>query len=256
VPALSSLWDSITQRLIPCIEDGLGPLSAREAEFVRAAEASGLARHMGPYKYCGNGQRPHGRLPPALAFLAKAAWNVLTTAALAGFLRSAAVPRRLCGWEGAPGVPSESTFSRAFRDFAEGGLPARGGAGAARCRGPGSAWTCRAGGASRRASPTCRPAAPGARSAAPGGRMWAWCGYRLHPAVADGGVPVAPCLTSASAQNGGTGRPNGVPACQNRGRGSRAGGGTARNTPEFCKRLDRLQLGMRRHAGGNCYNLP
>jgi transposase len=31
--------------------------------------------------------------------------------------------------------------------------------------------------------------------------MWTWCGYKLHLAVADGGVPVASCLSSASAHD-------------------------------------------------------
>ncbi len=33
--------------------------------------------------------------------------------------------RRLCGWERARAVPSESTFSRAFAEFAASGLPSR-----------------------------------------------------------------------------------------------------------------------------------
>jgi hypothetical protein len=76
---LSSLWESITQRLIPSIEDSIDPLLEREVEFVRVAEVSGLARHMGPYGYCGNGRRSHGRLVLALTFLAKTVWNVPTT---------------------------------------------------------------------------------------------------------------------------------------------------------------------------------
>jgi hypothetical protein len=251
VRALSGLWDSITQRLIPSIEDGVGPLSAREAEFVRAAEVSGLARHMGPYGYRGNGRRPRDRLPLALAFLVKAVWNVPTTAALMGLLRSAAAPRRLCGWEGASDVPSESTFSRAllrirhrkrsFRAFAEGGLPGavhgamvREYAGDAPVRhvsldstaieareapAPGGPEPPKAPGRRGRGEPPRPPKrldAQGGRGLAenladlparcakgakrsPRGHMWTWCGYKLHLAVADGGLPVASCLTSASA---------------------------------------------------------
>jgi hypothetical protein len=40
-------------------------------------------------------------------------------------LAADAALRRLCGWEGRCGLPSESTFSRAFAEFAESGLPAR-----------------------------------------------------------------------------------------------------------------------------------
>jgi hypothetical protein len=245
VPALSGLWDSIAQRPVPCIEEGLGPLSAREAEFARAAEASGLARHMGPYRYRGNGRRPRGRLSPAPAFLAKAAWNVPTAAALVGLLRPAAAPRRLCGRESAPDVPSESTFSRAllrirhrkrsFRAFAEGGLPARvhgamvgghmGGAQVCHASLDPTAIEAREAPAPKAPGPPRGPRRPGpprrldaqggrglaenladlpARCAggakrSPRGQMWTWRGHRLHLAVADGGLPVASCLTSASA---------------------------------------------------------
>lgn len=111
--------------MIPHVEENLAPLSEKEAEFVRAAELApvdGLARgHM----WAGNGRKPHPRKPLALAFLAKAVWNLPTTRALIGFLKASRTVRTLCGWERAADVPHESTFSRAFDQFAEDRLPER-----------------------------------------------------------------------------------------------------------------------------------
>ena len=59
------------------------------------------------------------------AFVAKSVLNLPTTLALIDRLSVDATLRRLCGWEGAGAVPSESTFSRAFGEFANSGLPSR-----------------------------------------------------------------------------------------------------------------------------------
>ena len=61
----------------------------------------------------------------ARAFLAKMVFDISTTTALVERLRSDPTLRRLCGWEWLHDVPSEATFSRAFKEFAEADLPAR-----------------------------------------------------------------------------------------------------------------------------------
>jgi Transposase DDE domain/Transposase domain (DUF772) len=61
----------------------------------------------------------------ARAFVAKAVLNLPTTSGLIERLAVDATLRRLCGWHRAGEVPSESTFSRAFAEFAESGLPGR-----------------------------------------------------------------------------------------------------------------------------------
>jgi hypothetical protein len=61
----------------------------------------------------------------ARAFVAKAVLNLPTPLALIERLAADAVLRRLCGFEGRSTVPSESTFSRAFAEFAGSSLPAR-----------------------------------------------------------------------------------------------------------------------------------
>ncbi len=52
-------------------------------------------------------------------------FNMDTTRALVERLRSDPTLRRLCGWHRLGDVPSEATFSRAFREFSEADLPTR-----------------------------------------------------------------------------------------------------------------------------------
>jgi len=123
---LSAVFRFIQQRLFPVIEETAPePLTDKQREFVRVAELLDLEKHMRPYRGTGMGRPPHDRLSIALAFLAKAVWNLPTTAVLVQFLQDSPNVRRLCGWEGRAEVPSESTFSRAFAAFAGGELGTR-----------------------------------------------------------------------------------------------------------------------------------
>ena len=120
---LFSLWNSIQQYLIPYIEENLGVLSEKEMEFVRVAEFAAIDKHLKPYMWVGNGRKPCSRKAIALAFIAKAVWNLQTTRTLIEFLKANRNLRCLCGWESIGGIPSESTFSRAFEEFSIGQLP-------------------------------------------------------------------------------------------------------------------------------------
>ncbi|MCY4346431.1 MAG: transposase, partial [Aestuariivita sp.] len=59
----------------------------------------------------------------ARSFIAKAVWDLPTTRAFLDRLSCDPKMRRLCGWERVGDIPSESTFSRAFAEFAEMALP-------------------------------------------------------------------------------------------------------------------------------------
>lgn len=58
------------------------------------------------------------------AFIAKAIFNIPTTRDLIERLRYDKTMRRVCGWYNPREVPCESTFSRAFGEFAEHNIPA------------------------------------------------------------------------------------------------------------------------------------
>jgi len=60
----------------------------------------------------------HDRRSLARAFVAKSAYDLPTTECLIDLLRCNRALRRLCGYESVRSVPSASTFSRAFAEFA------------------------------------------------------------------------------------------------------------------------------------------
>jgi hypothetical protein len=61
----------------------------------------------------------------ARAFVAKAVYNLPATEILIDYLDADIKLRRLCGWERKRDVPSASTFSRAFAEFAQSQLAQR-----------------------------------------------------------------------------------------------------------------------------------
>ena len=65
------------------------------------------------------------RLAIISAFVAKAIYNIPTTKHLIENLKRNSVLRRLYGWEAQNQIPSESTFSRAFAEFANSALPSK-----------------------------------------------------------------------------------------------------------------------------------
>ena len=79
-----------------------GLLAARRASIGRPAEDRGAL---------------------AIAFVAKAVLNLPSTHSLIAQLKVDAPLRRLCGWQEASQLPDESTFSRAFAEFAATALP-------------------------------------------------------------------------------------------------------------------------------------
>ena len=68
------------------------------------------------------GRKPWERQALARAFVGKAVYNHPHTRATIEALRASPVFRRICGFVRRTDIPSESTFSRAFAEFAEIGL--------------------------------------------------------------------------------------------------------------------------------------
>jgi len=122
---LGNLWHTIQAWLFPVLEDELGDLDEKHREFVAACEICNPRAHLAAYRWVGNGCPPKDRLALCKAFIAKAVWDFPTTSALIDAVRHRPTLRRLCGWETLGEVPGESTFSRAFADFAEDQLPQR-----------------------------------------------------------------------------------------------------------------------------------
>ena len=112
-------WNTIQAYLIPGIEDDIGKLSEEQEKFMQICELLINDEMFAKYRWCGNGRPPHSRVSMFKAYILKAMRNYPYTTTLIATIRESPTIRRLCGWESISGIPHESQFSRAFRDFAE-----------------------------------------------------------------------------------------------------------------------------------------
>jgi hypothetical protein len=120
---LLNIWNHLQRQLFPILTEELGDLTDTDRHFVSVMALVPLGPFLEPYRWHGEGRPPEERAWMAHAFIAKAVYQFPTTRALLDALQVRPTLRRLCGWERVCDIPSESTFSRAFADFAEGQLP-------------------------------------------------------------------------------------------------------------------------------------
>jgi hypothetical protein len=100
----------------------LGPLTESARRLVAILEIIPLTRFI-PASRGWMGRPSKDREAIARAFVAKAVYGFSLTRQLLEALQRDAQLRRICGWEEAQRVPHESTFSRAFEEFARMELP-------------------------------------------------------------------------------------------------------------------------------------
>jgi len=117
--ALHDLWQHLQRQLFPTLLDELGWLGERDQHFVQVISLLPLGPFLPRYRWKGIGCPPHERVWLLHAFIAKAVYGFATTELLLDALRTRATLRRLCGWETLGDIPSNSTFSRAFAQFAD-----------------------------------------------------------------------------------------------------------------------------------------
>ena len=121
---LSQYWNCIQGTLFPFLREELSPLSDLNYTLITCLEMARIEEFLKSFH--GIVGRPLAdRTAIARAFLAKAVYNIPTTVQLIDRLRYDPVLRRICGWERKKQIPSESTFSRAFNEFANTDLPSR-----------------------------------------------------------------------------------------------------------------------------------
>jgi hypothetical protein len=97
-------------------------VTPQHRQFILVLDLIRVEEHLPPPSHWWRGRPRADRRALARAFLAKACFNFPTTEALWERLQVDEVLRQLCGWEMRRQVPSLATFSRAFREFAEGDL--------------------------------------------------------------------------------------------------------------------------------------
>lgn len=122
---LSHTWQHIQSFLFPMIWDELGELTAKQKQLINVLEVARLEEHLPSYTGRYPGRPLEDRVAIARSFVTKMVYNMPTTRVLLDRLESDPTIRRLCGWERREDVPSESTFSRAFDEFAKSRLPER-----------------------------------------------------------------------------------------------------------------------------------
>ncbi len=121
---LSAYWQSLQAELFPALEEELGPLSERHRELVTVLELARVEAFVKDWP--GLVGRPRkDRAALARSFIAKVVFNIAQTNMLIERLKLDKALRRLCGWTRVGAVPHESTFSRAFAEFAASELPSR-----------------------------------------------------------------------------------------------------------------------------------
>jgi hypothetical protein len=123
VENLSQVWSTIQGTLLPFLRSELDALTEKQERLITILE---MVRVEDFAKRLGVGWRGRplsDRRALARSFVIKAYYNMSTTRDLIERLKGNRNLRRLCGWEWAGEIPDESTFSRAFAQFAEAGLP-------------------------------------------------------------------------------------------------------------------------------------
>ena len=112
----------LQSQLFPAVEEAIGELDDTARGLVAVLEMIPLARFV-PASRGWIGRPSKDRLAIACAFVAKAVYGFPLTRQLLERLRQDPQLRRICGWKHARQVPHESTFSRAFAEFAAMELP-------------------------------------------------------------------------------------------------------------------------------------
>lgn len=125
---ISWLMGRVQRSLFPHLNQCLTtPLTLQEERLVSILEIIQIEQHVprSVRRYRHPGRKPLDRQACARAFVAKALYRHPTTSDLRRALQSAENLRRICGFATAGDIPSESTLSRAFAEFAAGSLGGR-----------------------------------------------------------------------------------------------------------------------------------
>ncbi len=121
---LSQYWLAIQGTLFPWLKEELGELTEKQQHLITILEMTRIEEHIQSC-FAAQGRPLSDRVAIARAFVAKAVYDMPTTRALLDRLKCDISLRRICGWEKQSEIPSESTFSRAFEEFAREELASR-----------------------------------------------------------------------------------------------------------------------------------
>jgi hypothetical protein len=121
---VSQFWSNIQGTLFPYLEEQLDPLTEKQQQLISVLEIVRIEQFIPDLRWC-EGRPRKTRSAIARSYVSKMVYNMDSTRTLCERLHSDKSLLRICGWECKRSIPSESTFSRAFAEFAEMGLPQR-----------------------------------------------------------------------------------------------------------------------------------
>ena len=125
VEKVSWLMGRVQENLFPHLNQCFKTsLTAQEERLVSILEIVQVERHVSKTvsRYRWPGRNPHSRQSLARAFVAKSLYRHPTTSDLIRALNSSDNLRCICGFMTPGDIPSESTFSRVFSEFAASSL--------------------------------------------------------------------------------------------------------------------------------------
>ena len=117
-------WLVIQHELLPGLKVEVGALTPKLEKVIHILEWVRIDEFVGS-TWCSIGRPPRDRAALASAFVAKAVLGINTTTGLIERLAVDRALKRICGFSMWKRLPDESTFSRAFAEFAEDGLAER-----------------------------------------------------------------------------------------------------------------------------------
>ncbi len=122
--SISEIWFRV-QRSLFHVKECLPAVTEQQRRLIVILEVVRIEEHVRKAHWHWLGRKPKDRKAIARAFIAKACYNLPRTKDLVERLHIDKTLRQLCGWEYPGEIPSESTFSRAFAEFARTGLADR-----------------------------------------------------------------------------------------------------------------------------------
>jgi len=119
---LSTFWNNLQYTLFPQLEQDLGALSPEHRALISILELIRIEDFI-PCSRFNDGRPPKDRVAISRAYIAKIVFKFSHTKQLVRYLNVDKQLRAICGFDEFKRVPSESKFSRVFKDFANTSLP-------------------------------------------------------------------------------------------------------------------------------------
>jgi transposase len=119
ISTLSKMWlkvRNLENSLFPQLQEQLGVLSTKEQKLIKILDFAEIEKNITVTAITNT---PKDREQIARAFIAKSVYNMQTTRDLIDRLRIDRTLRILCGWRYSNDIPSEATFSRAFKALSD-----------------------------------------------------------------------------------------------------------------------------------------